>query len=148
MDPLWKGRYMRQSSREAKESQNASSSSAPPVQHPAAVDTGDKKGVGGRRYSGTGLPSIEGANSSQVSNEHKRTKDGYWVDLPRYILKIFYILVGSFECLSELLDWSFHNIQKSCNLFSPGLNLSYIVEMGCIRPLKLWAMKNGFNYLE
>ena len=64
MDPLWKGRYMRQSSREAKESQN---SSAQPVQHPAG-DSGDKKEIGGRRYSGTGLPSIEGANSSQVSN--------------------------------------------------------------------------------
>ncbi len=76
MDPLWKGRYMRQSSREAKESAS-SSSACPPAQHPAAGDTGDKKGVGGRRFSGTGLPSIEGANSSQVSNVHNTlTRDG------------------------------------------------------------------------
>ena len=68
MDPLWKGRYMRQSSREAKESSGAANlqpTASASSQPGESIDSDIRKA--GRRYSGTGPPTIEGANtSSQV----------------------------------------------------------------------------------
>lgn len=65
MDPLWKGRYMRQSSREAKESSTAANlqSTSSASSQPGESSESDMRKVG-RRYSGTGLPITEGANSS------------------------------------------------------------------------------------